>query len=122
ESEIAVKRSLFDDLLLRRAGELGAHICEETTVRALTKRANNDGWRIETAGGNIFGAETLVGADGRNSTVARLCNLLPRPSRERVALQSHIPLPRDFGNRIVLQFLREGYSGQAPVNETQLNL
>src|SRR6266853_3985071 len=28
ESEIAVKRSLFDDLLLRRAGELGAHICE----------------------------------------------------------------------------------------------
>src|SRR4029079_4758965 len=55
-------------------------------------------------------------------TVAHLCNLLPRPARERVALQSHIPLPRDFGNRIVLQFLREGYSGQAPVNETQLNL
>jgi flavin-dependent dehydrogenase len=39
-----------------------------------------------------------------------------------VALQAHIPLPRDFGNRIVLQFLREGYSGQAPVNDTQLNL
>jgi flavin-dependent dehydrogenase len=54
--------------------------------------------------------------------VAHLCNLLPRPARERVALQAHIPLPRDFGNRIVLQFLREGYSGQAPVNETQLNL
>jgi hypothetical protein len=54
--------------------------------------------------------------------VAHLCNLLPRPARERVALQAHIPLPRDFGNRIVLQFLREGYSGQASVNETQLNL
>jgi 2-polyprenyl-6-methoxyphenol hydroxylase-like FAD-dependent oxidoreductase len=39
-----------------------------------------------------------------------------------VALQAHIPLPRDFGNRIVLQFLHEGYSGQASVNETQLNL
>jgi flavin-dependent dehydrogenase len=64
----------------------------------------------------------LIGADGRNSTVAHLCNLLPRPARERVALQAHIPLPRDFGNRIVLQFLREGYSGQASVNETQLNL
>jgi geranylgeranyl reductase family protein len=122
ESEIAVKRSLFDDLLLRRAGALGAHICEETTVRALTQRANNDGWRIETAGGNIFAAETLVGADGRNSTVARLCNLLPRPSRERVALQAHIRLPADFGNRVVLQFLPEGYSGQAPVNHAELNL
>src|SRR5262249_24110820 len=49
-------------------------------------------------------------------------NLLPRPVRERVALQAHIPLPRNFGNRVVLQFLREGYSGQAPVNETELNL
>src|SRR5439155_206986 len=47
---------------------------------------------------------------------------LPQPIRERVALQAHIPLPRDFGRRVVLQFLREGYSGQAPVNETQLNL
>src|SRR5439155_13677567 len=46
----------------------------------------------------------------------------PRPERERVALQAHIPLPRDFGNRIVLQFLPEGYSGQAPVNDRELNL
>jgi menaquinone-9 beta-reductase len=122
ESEIAVKRSLFDDLLLRRAGALGAHICEETTVSALSKRADNGGWRIETAGGKIFGAGTLVGADGRNSTVARLCNLLPRPSRERVALQAHIRLPADFGNRVVLQFLPDGYSGQAPVNHEELNL
>ena len=28
----------------------------------------------------------------------------------------------NFGRRVVLQFLREGYSGQAPVNETELNL
>src|SRR5438132_1257772 len=59
---------------------------------------------------------------GRNSTVARLRSLLPQPTRERVALQAHIPLPRNFGRRVVLQFLREGYSGQAPVNETELNL
>ena len=67
-------------------------------------------------------ARLVVGADGRNSTVARLRNLLPRPARERVALQAHIPLPKDFGNRIVLQFLPEGYSGQAPVNDRELNL
>ena len=122
EGEIAIKRSLFDDLLLRRARELGAHIYEETTVRALAKSANNEGWKIETAGGKFFVAETLVGADGRNSTVARLCNLLPQPARERVALQAHIPLPKDFGSSVVLQFLPEGYSGQAPVNREELNL
>jgi menaquinone-9 beta-reductase len=121
EGEIAVKRSLFDNLLLERARELGTQVREESTVTALHPVAKG-GLRIETRNGEEIGARVLVGADGRNSTVARLCNLLPRPSRERVALQSHIPLPRDFGNRVVLQFLREGYSGQAPVNDHELNL
>ena len=119
DGEISVKRSLFDDLLLRRARELGANVQEQTTVTALSR---NGHWNIETAPGDRFQARILIGADGRNSTVAHLCNLLPRPARERVALQAHIPLPRGFGNRIVLQFLHEGYSGQASVNETQLNL
>ena len=135
--ELSLKRSLFDDLLLRRAGELGAQVREGTTVTALNcshrpvarpgrdapqRHGYSGDWRIETATGERFSARTLVGADGRNSTVARLCNLLPRPARERVALQAHIPLPRNFGMRVVLQFLPEGYSGQAPVNETELNL
>jgi len=117
--EISVKRSLFDDLLLRRAGELGADVHEQTTVTGLTR---NHGWKIETASGRMLHARMLIGADGRNSTIAHLCNLLPLPARERVALQAHIPRPRNFGNRIALQFLPEGYSGQAPVNESELNL
>jgi geranylgeranyl reductase family protein len=119
ECEFSVKRSIFDDLLLRRARDLSAHVREETTVTAL---AHNGNWKIETAAGESFSARTLIGADGRNSTVARLCNFLPRLARERVALQAHIPLPRNFGRRVILQFLPEGYSGQAPVNETELNL
>lgn len=119
DCEISVKRSLFDDLLLRRARELGAQVYEGIIVTAL---AHEKDWKIATASGETFRARTLIGADGRNSTVARLRNLLPRPARERVALQAHIPVPRNFGSRVVLQFLREGYSGQAPVNETELNL
>jgi geranylgeranyl reductase family protein len=119
DCEISLKRSLFDDLLLRRARELGVQICEEATVTAL---AYNGDWKIATVHGETFLARVLIGADGRNSTVARLRNLMPRLARERVALQAHIPLPRNFGKRVVLQFLREGYSGQAPVNETELNL
>jgi flavin-dependent dehydrogenase len=106
-------------LLLRRARKLGANVHEQTTVTGLTR---NDDWKIETASGRTFHARMLIGADGRNSTIAHLCNLLPRPARERVALQAHIPMPRDFGNRIALKFLPEGYSGQAPVNESELNL
>src|SRR5437870_11844022 len=117
---ISVKRSLFDHLLLDRARTLGAEIREEATLIALDRTAAKN-WKIDVVR-ETFAARVVVGADGRNSTVARLRNLLPRPPSERVALQAHIPLPRDFGNRIVLQFLREGYSGQASVNETQLNL
>jgi len=122
ERLIAIKRSLFDALVMSRARDLGAQIREETTVTALTPAGMGSDWKIESGKGAIFAARALVGADGRNSTVARLCNLLPRPARERVALQAHIPLPAGFGSRVVLQFLREGYSGQAPVNDDELNL
>jgi geranylgeranyl reductase family protein len=119
EGEIAIKRSLYDDLLLRRGAELGAQINQETTITSL---ARNRAWEIETGNSQQFIADWLVGADGRNSTVARLCNLLPSVARERIALQSHLPLPPDFGNRVVLQFLPGGYSGQAPVSREQLNV
>jgi len=119
DCEISVKRSWFDDLLLRRAREVGAVVREKTTVTALE---HNGDWKIATATNEDFHARALIAADGRNSTVARLRNLLPRAARERVALQAHIPLPRNFGKRVVLQFLREGYSGQAPVNKAELNL
>jgi len=122
DAEIAIKRSLFDRLIMTRARELGATVFEGTTVTALlAPSAMTPNWTI-TAPDNTFESRVLIAADGRNSTVARLCHLLPRSTKERVALQTHLPLPPGFGDRVVLQFLREGYSGQAPVGEGQLNL
>ena len=37
-------------------------------------------------------------------------------------MQTHLSLPDEFGDRVVLQFLPEGYSGQAPVGDGELNL
>jgi geranylgeranyl reductase family protein len=117
--EIAIKRSLFDELLMARAREIGAEVREGSIVTALARSLS--GWKI-TVNDESFEARVLVAADGRNSTVARLCNLLPRIARERIALQTHVALPRGFGDRVVLQFLPQGYSGQAPVNDAELNL
>src|SRR5438477_132375 len=89
---ISVKRSLFDHLLLDRARTLGAEIREEATLIALDRTAAKN-WKIDIVR-ERFAARVVVGADGRNSTVARLRNLLPRPERERVALQAHSPIPR----------------------------
>jgi geranylgeranyl reductase family protein len=122
DAEIAIKRSLFDQILLNRARELGVTVFESTTITALSSPdPRTDHWKI-AAGEQTVQARTLVAADGRNSTVARLCGLLPRSTRDRVALQTHWPLPSDFGDRVVLEFRPEGYSGQAPVGDGVLNL
>ncbi|MEO7318541.1 MAG: geranylgeranyl reductase family protein [Chthoniobacteraceae bacterium] len=114
--EIAIKRSLLDDMLLRRARELGAEVREGATVTAL-----EHGWSIQTTAGT-FSARTLVAADGRNSTVARLLGLLPFAEKDRIGVQTHFPAPPDFGHRVVMRFLPRGYCGLASVGEGQLNL
>ena len=120
-AEIAIKRSAFDSILLDRARELGAEVREASTLTSIEK--SDDAWKVTTGEATAaFGVRVLVGADGRNSTVARLLGLLPHVAKERVALQAHIPLPCGFGNRVVLQLLPGGYSGQAPVNDSELNL
>lgn len=119
DAEISIKRSLLDHILLRRARLLGAEVREGAAVTVV--RRENKIWNLGT---DKFRerAKFLVAADGRNSTVAQLCGLMPRKGRDRVALQTHLPLPANFGGRIVLQLLREGYSGQAPVGDNCLNL
>lgn len=119
QAEIALKRSLFDSILLERARELGADVHEETVLTKILRTAGR--WELQAAD-KIFRAKMIVAADGRNSTVARLLGLLPRATKERVGLQAHVPLPKNFGPRVVLQWLEGGYSGQAPVNEQELNL
>jgi len=122
DAEIAIKRSLFDQLIMARAREAGAVVREGSTVTALfAPNGVTRNWTL-TASDGTFESRIVVAADGRNSTIARLCNLLPRGAKERIALQTHLPLPRDFGSRVVLQFLSEGYSGQAPVGNDELNL
>ena len=118
-AEIAVKRSLLDHLLMSRAAEAGVEVRQATTVRQIM--IERDGWQI-TANQETLRARVIIAADGRNSTVARLVGALPRASKERVGLQTHIPLPSRFGERVVLQFLAHGYSGQAPVDDHQLNV
>lgn len=118
DAEIAIRRSLFDQILLRRAQSLGAEVREGETLLSVGYIGH---WQVFTDHSEER-TRVLVAADGRNSTVAWLCNLMPRKGRDRVALQTHLPLPRDFGDRIVLRLLREGYSGQAPVGDGLLNL
>jgi|tagenome__1003787_1003787.scaffolds.fasta_scaffold20882072_2 geranylgeranyl reductase family protein len=118
--EIAIKRSVFDSIVLDRARGLGTEVREATTFTAIEENSGN--WKLTFGDNAQIRARILVAADGRNSTVARLLGILPRLRKERIALQAHIPLPPSFGNGVVLQLLPEGYSGQVAVNDRELNL
>jgi flavin-dependent dehydrogenase len=113
---IAIKRSLFDEVLLDRTRESGADVREGLALTSL-----EPGWRLH-AGGGDFTARRIVAADGRNSTVARLLDLLPGTVKGRVAAQTHFPAPPNFGSRVVMQFHEHGYSGLASIGDGQLNL
>jgi menaquinone-9 beta-reductase len=117
--EIAVKRSLLDALLLARASECGTAVHEGATVTGVSHAGQ--AWRLATTGGDRS-ARFLVAADGRNSTVARLLNLLPASRKDRVGVQAHIPLPRGEDGRVTMRFLREGYCGLADVGGDEANL
>lgn len=120
--EIAVKRSHFDEMLLARAAECGADVRDGTAVTGVAEiDATGRGWEIR-AGGEIFESRHLVAADGRNSSAARLLGLLPGAAKERVALQTHAAAPPDFGERVSLRFLREGYCGAASIGGGELNI
>jgi hypothetical protein len=86
----------------------------------LTALTNSGNWKLKLPLGKVFFARTLIGADGRNSTVA-LRNLLPRPARERVALQAHIRR-REIWKTHHPAISSRGLLRQVWVNETQLNL
>ncbi len=126
--EIAVKRSLLDDLLLAHAAARGATVHQGRAVRGV--RRLPDGFEVELTGSDAEPAETitarfLVAADGRNSVVARLLGLLDdrrRPATDRIGLQTHLPCPANFGPRVQMRWFARGYGGLCPVGGGELNV
>ena len=89
----SVRRPVLDPILAQAAEDAGAEVRFATNVTGLVLEAGRvRGVRVVTAGGEseLHGA-LVVGADGRNSTIAKLCgarryNLTPN---ERVAYWSY---------------------------------
>lgn len=118
-AEIAVKRELFDALLLEAAERAGVAVFTGDPVRCVRRDGNV--WEVRTAGA-AWRAPALVAADGRNSTTCRLLNLSPPARSARVAVQTHAPLDDRHRATVSLEFLPRGYRGIAPVNATEMNL
>ena len=133
-SEIAVKRSAFDKVLLENAEAKGATVRQGAAVCGIR---TDDGFQreftVDTAPGQVGGSVTgrfLVAADGRNSIVARLLGMLSEGRSacdasalpNRIGLQAHVPCPPEFYSQVQMRWFAEGYGGLAPVGGGELNI
>jgi geranylgeranyl reductase family protein len=103
----AISRDVLDDWMRHEAENAGAEFFPETTATNVDCRNEI----VETARGK-FSGRLIIGADGRNSLVARLSGLMPPPRRcHRVAWQTSIPAPADLDDHAHMHLFEEGYFG-----------
>ena len=115
----AVRRSLLDSALLDHARSSGVIVYEGEAAHQV-----QPGWRITTTR-HEFLAPVLVGADGRNSVIAKQTGLARRRLGEdsgSIALQGHFRAPESMDDYVQLHLFAGGYCGIVRVDDSELNL
>jgi flavin-dependent dehydrogenase len=134
EPFVAIRRTVFDEMMLRRAGRAGATVLESTRVTDIRWGV---GWSIvaRTEGDEEDRSVTcdeLVGADGRNSRVARWVAHAQlaharwssrQPDQpDRVGVQWHTSRQPSVGSNLEMLLFDRGYCGIVNVEENVANI
>jgi geranylgeranyl reductase family protein len=108
-------RLTFDSYLRERARDAGAIVFDEK-VSIRKSRSNSAGWTLKNDRGVEWRGQTLIGADGANSAVARLMVGPLPPSDMEVAFGYRAPLPERNAAATVVAFLPNwvGYAWAFP--------
>jgi geranylgeranyl reductase family protein len=114
--ELGIRRSLFDEALLKNAIANGAEVKFGSPVTKVTQGSK---WQVST-GDETIESKFLIAADGRNSSIARSLNDFPRTATDRVAFQTHFT--SDTEPHVALEFSEYGYLGLAAIGDNLLNL
>jgi len=109
-----VERSRFDAYLVEKAIESGCVLAENERVKGL--RIYDGGVKVATNRGKIFCSKLIIGADGVNSSVAKLSGLRERWRPNEVLLAFETTLPRkvfdpDLDDTAVEVYFNHTYTG-----------
>ena len=132
---IAMKRSILDSLLLRRAITDGATFYDATLVESIIcRKSERDSWKIrlrKNESGETFdiNCRTLIGADGRNSHVARLLagindeqDKVKEAMTDRIGVQFTVKRPNTMTSDVLMFFFDGGYGGIVGVAADEANI
>ena len=129
---IAIKRSILDSLLVQRAVADGAVLRENTSVDSIEEDGGR--WkvslRLQDSGGVVpVKARILIGADGRNSLVARLLaeketknKARAESSSERIGVQCTARKRCHATSNLLMFFFEGGYGGMVSVGAGEVNI
>ena len=122
---LGLRRFHLDHVLLQRAKRAGASVNEGVKVTGLERTAL--GWQLcMDRHGDRFStrAKLLVGADGRNSAIARQLGVLSERPKPSSSVGFEIQLRECFAVRggIEIHQFAGGYAGVARIDESTVNL
>ncbi len=122
---LGLRRFFFDQTLLDEAIREGAASLQECSLKRLRRRAA--GWRVEfSRDENVeeLEAKLLVGADGRNSWLARHLGMSAGPAREGAAVgfQLRLQYPPGLAGRVEIHLFPGGYAGLLGLGDGTVNL
>lgn len=116
---LGISRYLLDDLLCRRAGQLGAEVHLREPVRAI-RGGLASGFTVDTDQGQ-YTTRVIIGAYGKRSTLDRkLGRLSHRNQSPLVAFKAHFSGPGP-GEAVELHAFPDGYCGLSQVENELVN-
>jgi geranylgeranyl reductase family protein len=114
---LGLKRAHLDQALLQCADESGVTLQTGCRVKRISKASRE--WQLEMPNGADLRAKAIVGADGRNSWVARQLGMNRRAATRgrAIGFQTRIMRSGDTSGRIEIHLFPGGYAGLVGVGD-----
>ncbi len=118
---ISVNRQFFDQALFDVALSTGAQIKLGKTITKIVCQGNY--WQVWTSDDESYCGRLLVGADGRNSFVAKSVGLTIPAKSKRIAIHSWVKIDRPLRRKGQMHIFDDGsYIGLDPIGDEELNI
>jgi geranylgeranyl reductase family protein len=117
---LGIRRERLDQVLLERARSLGVTVHLGSRIENLARCAQ--GWGLQAGGDESWRARILIGADGRNSWVARRLGLNTTTEGRCVGFQVRLQSPGVVADKVEIHLFPAGYAGLIGLGDGTINL